>query len=105
MNQIDQICQMWRPAPFLFIRDLLIKRGANVFYNDPYIPYLKKSRKYNFGLTSSKLTERFLKEMDAVIIITDHSSYDYQWILENSNLIIDTRDAINSPNKGRVVKA
>ena len=105
MNQTDEICQMWRLDPFLFIRDLLIKRGANVFYNDPYISYLKKSRKYNFGLTSSKLTERFLKEMDAVIMITDHSSYDYQWILENSNLIIDTRNAINSPNKEKVIKA
>ena len=94
-----------RESPAYAIMDLLIKRGANVFYNDPYIPYLKKSRKYDFGLTSSKLTERFLKEMDAVIIITDHSSYDYQWILENSNLIIDTRDAINSPNKGKVIKA
>ncbi|MCD6213395.1 MAG: hypothetical protein J7J46_00275 [Candidatus Desulfofervidus sp.] len=41
--------------------------------------------------------------MNEVIIITDHSSYDYQWILENSNLIIDTRDAINSPNKEKVI--
>jgi len=94
-----------RESPAYAIMDLLIKRGANVFYNDPYIPYLKKSRKYNFGFTSSKLTEKFLKEMDAVIIVTDHSSYDYQWILENANLIIDTRNAINSPNKGKVIKA
>jgi len=94
-----------RESPAYAIMDLLIKRGANVFYNDPYIPYLKKSRKYDFGLTSSKLTEKFLKEMDAVIIITDHSSYDYQWILENANLIIDTRNAINSSNKGKVIKA
>ena len=43
--------------------------------------------------------------MNEVIIITDHSSYDYQLILENSNLIIDTRDAINSPNKEKVIKA
>jgi len=41
--------------------------------------------------------------MNEVIIITDHSSYDYQWILENSNLIIDTRDAINSPKKEKVI--
>ena len=41
--------------------------------------------------------------MNEVIIITDHSSYDYQLILENSNLIIDTRDAINSPNKEKVI--
>ena len=41
--------------------------------------------------------------MNEVIIITDHSSYDYQLILENSNLIIDTRDAINSPKKEKVI--
>ena len=92
-----------RESPAYAIMDLLIKRGVNVFYNDPYIPYLKKSRRYDFGLTSSKLTEKFLKGMDAVIIVTDHSSYDYQWILENSNLIIDTRDAINSPKKEKVI--
>ena len=94
-----------RESPAYAIMDLLIKRGARIFYNDPYIPKLKKSRKYDFGLTSKPLTEKFLKEMDLIIIVTDHSSYDYQWILENANLIIDTRNAINSPNKGKVIKA
>jgi len=94
-----------RESPAYAIMDLLIKRGARIFYNDPYIPKLKKSRKYDFGLTSKPLTEKFLKEMDLIIIVTDHSSYDYQWILENANLVIDTRNAINSPNKGKIIKA
>jgi len=43
--------------------------------------------------------------MDLIIIVTNHSSYDYQWILENANLIIDTRNAIKHPNRRKVIKA
>lgn len=69
------------------------------------IPKLKKTRKYDFGLTSKPLTKKLLKEMDLIIIVTNHSSYDYQWILENANLIIDTRNAIKHPNRRKVIKA
>lgn len=94
-----------RESPAYVIIDLLKKRGARIFYNDPYIPKLKKTRKYDFGLTSKPLTKKLLKEMDLIIIVTNHSSYDYQWILENANLIIDTRNAIKHPNRRKVIKA
>lgn len=80
-----------RESPAYAIMDQLIKRGAEILYNDPYIPYIKKSRKYDFGLRFIPLSKELLKEVDAVLLITDHSDYDYEWILENSNLIIDTR--------------
>ena len=80
-----------RESPAYAIMDQLIKRGAEILYNDPYIPYIKKSRKYDFGLRFTPLSKELLKEVDAVLLITDHSDYDYEWILENSNLIIDTR--------------
>ena len=80
-----------RESPAYAIMDQLIKRGAEILYNDPYIPYIKKTRKYDFGLKSTPLSEELLKEVDAVLLITDHSDYNCEWILENSNLIIDTR--------------
>ena len=62
--------------------DQLIKREAKVLYNDPYIPYIKKTRKYDFGLISTPLSKELLKEVDAVLLITDHSDYNYEWILD-----------------------
>lgn len=89
------------------IMDLLVKRRAKVSYHDPYIPYLKKSRRYNFGLKSEKLSEQLLKDMDAVVIVTDHSSYDYSWIVQHAPLVIDTRNAIKNLIKDteKVIKA
>jgi UDP-N-acetyl-D-glucosamine dehydrogenase len=95
-----------RESPAYVIMDLLIKRGAEVSYNDPHIPYLKKSRKYNFGLTSQPVIEEFLKEVDAVIIVTDHSNYDYQKILKAADLIIDTRGVYKGDRDNeKVIKA
>jgi UDP-N-acetyl-D-glucosamine dehydrogenase len=73
--------------------ELLMERGARVAYNDPFIPRLKPTRKYRFDLVSTELTEESLKSFDAVVIVTDHSAYDYQWIVKNAQLVIDTRNA------------
>ena len=96
-----------RESPAYAVMDHLTKRGAKVFYNDPYVPYPKRSRKYNFGFKSQALKEKLLEEMDAVVIVTDHSSYDYPWILKHSKLIMDTRNAIKNPLKDnkKVIKA
>lgn len=93
-----------RESPGYVVMDLLIKRGASILYNDPYIPRLKKSRKYDFGLTSEPLTEELLRKVDAVIIITNHSHYDYNWILNHTPLIIDTRGVFKDGVK-KVVRA
>jgi UDP-N-acetyl-D-glucosamine dehydrogenase len=82
-----------RESPGYIIMKLLSEKGAIVSYNDPWIPVLKKTRKYNFQKKSIPITQEVLQGMDAVIIITDHSAYDYAEIVKHSNLIIDTRNA------------
>ncbi|MBS3819345.1 nucleotide sugar dehydrogenase, partial [bacterium] len=94
-----------RESPSLKILSLFQKRGARVAYNDPYVPHSSGHRDYpDLNMSSVELTEKKLKEYDAVVVATDHSLYDYGWILENSNLIIDTRNVIKKKRKN-VVKA
>ncbi|MCU0587084.1 MAG: nucleotide sugar dehydrogenase [Syntrophobacteraceae bacterium] len=96
-----------RESPSYAIMDLLLERGAQIFYNDPHIPKLKPGRKHQYRLESVELSEELLREMDAVMILTDHSAYDYGWIAEHSTLVIDTRNATKHVTKGygRIVKA
>ena len=81
-----------RETPALSIMELLRKKGAVLFYHDPYIPILPSFRKYYFKLKSSPLTQELLQRMDAVVVVTDHSVIDYSWIVKHSPLIIDTRN-------------
>jgi UDP-N-acetyl-D-glucosamine dehydrogenase len=90
-----------RESPALKVIDILENNyNCIVDYNDPYIPKSPKFRKYNILKESVELTEQNLKKYDVVIIITDHSVYDPDFIAENSNLVIDTRNLIkkNYPN-------
>jgi len=94
-----------RESPALKIISLLQNKGAKVSYNDPYVNQSYGHRAYpGLGLKSVALTGKMLKEFDAVIIATAHSDYDFEWITENSSLIIDTRNAIKK-KKNNVVKA
>lgn len=94
-----------RESPSLKIISLLQKKGAIVSYNDPYVPQSFGHRDYpGLKLKSVRLSEKKLKEFDAVVIATDHSKYDYDWIVKNSFLVIDTRNAIKKKRKN-VVKA
>ncbi len=96
-----------RESPAFRIMELLMSEGANVDYNDPYIPILPKGRRYKFDKKSVELTEKNLKSYDICIIVTNHSCYDYKSILDNSNLIVDTRGVYrtNSLRKGKIWKA
>ena len=82
-----------RESPGYAIMKMLLEKGATVNYNDPWIPKLHTTRKYNFQMESTPITREILAEMDAVIIVTDHSDYDFAEIVEYSKLIIDTRNA------------
>jgi len=94
-----------RESPALKIISLLQNKGAKVSYNDSYVPQSYGHRDYpGLELKSVALTEKMLKEFDAVIIATAHSDYDFEWIAENSSLIIDTRNAIKK-KRNNVVKA
>ncbi len=82
-----------RESPGYTIMEMLLEKGAIVSYNDPWIPVLKQTRKYHFQKKSIPITPEMLQEMDAVVIIVDHSAYDFADIVKHSNLIIDTRNA------------
>lgn len=82
-----------RESPSLKLIELLIAKGASVSYNDPYVPELPTTRKYNYKLTSVDLTKENLGKYDLVLLSTDHTNYDYKFINENSGLILDTRNA------------
>ncbi|UCC39927.1 MAG: nucleotide sugar dehydrogenase [Candidatus Aminicenantes bacterium] len=94
-----------RESPSLKIISLLREKGAMVSYNDPYATQSSGYRDYpGLKLKSVSLSERKLKEFDAVIISTAHTDYDYEWIVKNSSLVIDTRNAVKKKRKN-VVKA
>jgi UDP-N-acetyl-D-glucosamine dehydrogenase len=95
-----------RESPSLKLIELLMQKGAHVDFNDPYIPRTKKMRHYDLKKTSVPLTKESLKTYDCVIIATDHSSYDYGFILKHALLIVDTRNAMKGlAHRGKVVKA
>ena len=81
-----------RESPAYKLMELLCQRGAEISYNDPYIPTLRPSRKYNFGLISVPLTEGNLTRSDCVLVVTDHDVYDSAFILQHARLIVDTRN-------------
>jgi UDP-N-acetyl-D-glucosamine dehydrogenase len=90
-KNIDDI----RESPALKIMDLLIKKGVEVDYSDPFIPVLPETRHYNFKKQSIELNEENIQKYDALIISTDHDSFDRDKILKFAKLIIDTRNMFN----------
>ena len=96
-----------RESPSIELIELLRQKGAKVDYNDPYIPKTHKQRQHNLGMTSKKLSAKMLAAYDIVLISTDHTDYDYDWIVKNAKLVVDTRNATAKVRKGRrkIVKA
>jgi UDP-N-acetyl-D-glucosamine dehydrogenase len=97
-----------RESPGFELMDLLLGKGAIVSYNDPLIPQLPKMRRYpQLSMSSVPLTAELLAQQDAVLIATDHSAYDFRWIVANSALVVDTRNATRNVAVGRekIVKA
>ena len=90
-----------RESPALRIMELLTERGARVDYHDPYFPRLHKMRRYDFRLSSVDLTPEALSGYDAVVIVTDHSSYDYDSIVRHARLVLDTRNATSNVRENR----
>ena len=96
-----------RESPSLEIAEMLLKKGASVTYNDPYVPALAANgRHLLLHLQSQELTADYLARQDCVLIATDHTSYDYPWIVSNSSLLVDTRNATNNlGDRTKVVRA
>ena len=96
-----------RESPSIELIELLEKKGAKVDYNDPYIPQTHKMREHNLKMKSKTLSAAMLKSYDVVLISTDHSCYDYKWIVKNAKLVVDSRNATAKVKSGRskIVKA
>lgn len=94
-----------RESPSLKLITMLQKKGARVEYNDPYVPKTHKMRDYDLRMSSVPLTEKNLRKYDCVLISTDHSIYDYAFIVKHSKLIIDTRNATGKIRLKKIVRA
>jgi len=95
-----------RESPSLKLIELLKQKEAHVEYNDPYILKTHKMRMYDLKMESVPLTKETLRKYDCVVIATDHSCYDYEFIVNNAQLIVDTRNATKgTKNKANIVKA
>ncbi|MFC2136279.1 nucleotide sugar dehydrogenase [Bacteroidota bacterium] len=96
-----------RESPSLKLIELLREKGAEVDYNDPYVPKLPHTRKYKFEMESIPLTPESIKSYDLILLSTDHDDYDYDFIKQHAKLVIDTRNAFkqNGLTNGKVVKA
>ena len=92
-----------RESPSLSIFSRLIKLGANVNYSDPFFDKFPNTRKYSYNKSSVQLKPDILSDHDLVVILTNHSEYDYEMIYKHSKKIIDTRGVFPSDNK--VVRA
>jgi len=97
-----------RESPGFELMELLLQKGAVVQYNDPYIPNLPVMRHYPHDrMSSQELTADYLQSLDCVLIVTDHSAYNWSWIAQHAPLIVDTRNAMRgviSP-VGTIVRA
>jgi len=91
-----------RESPAITIIEALQKHGALVSYNDPYFPKIGKGRKYD--LQMQRVPLEALGEYDCVVIVTDHSDYDYQKIVDESQLVVDTRNATAGICSPRIVR-
>lgn len=97
-----------RESPSLILYELLQKYGAHVDYHDDYVKQIPPTREHKNleGLKSVKLSSSNLKKYDALLISTDHSYINYKFLSKNSDLIIDTRNAMdNIQGNAKVVKA
>ena len=91
-----------RESPSLTIIELLRDKGAIVSYNDPYFPIVGQGRHYALNMTNTPLEN--LEQYDAVMIVTDHSSYDYPAIVEKAQLVVDTRNATKGIDSPKIVR-
>ena len=92
-----------RESPSVHLIELLIKKGAVVEYNDPYVLRIPKLRGHNLNMKSVELKE--ISGYDCILIATNHSSYNYKWIVDNSQLVVDTRNATSRIKSKNIVKA
>jgi UDP-N-acetyl-D-glucosamine dehydrogenase len=87
------------------IMHLLSENGATVDYNDPYIPEIMSVREYKQFVGRKSVPLENLNQYDLAIILTDHSSYNYEAIVEQSKIVVDTRNACGKIKSDKIIKA
>ncbi|HEX2909697.1 MAG TPA: nucleotide sugar dehydrogenase [Chloroflexia bacterium] len=87
-----------RETPAIRVIELLEKDGAQVSYHDPHVPQFEEN---HLKMSSIELSAEALAEADCVVLVTDHSAYDYNFIVSNARLLVDTRNATLNVNEGR----
>jgi UDP-N-acetyl-D-glucosamine dehydrogenase len=91
-----------RESPSFDLLELLLKRGADMSYSDPHVPTLPSMRHFDLpAMQSQTLTPDYLQSLDAVLIATDHTTFDYDLIVKHAPLVIDTRNATASVQANR----
>ncbi len=91
-----------RESPSFVLLEMLLARGGVVTYNDPHISKLPEMRHHDVpDMSSTELTPKFLAAQDCVVIATDHSAYDYDFVVKHAPLILDTRNATKNVKKCR----
>jgi UDP-N-acetyl-D-glucosamine dehydrogenase len=91
-----------RESPSLTIIELLQKEGVQVSYHDPYFPTIGKGRKYDLQMKCAPLEN--LGQYDCVLIVTDHSDYDFKKIVKESQLVVDSRNATKGISDPKIVR-
>jgi UDP-N-acetyl-D-glucosamine dehydrogenase len=91
-----------RESPALTVIELLHQAGAVVSYNDPFFPTVGRGRKYDLHMESTPLDD--LGGFDCVVIVTDHSTYDYEQIVRDARLVIDSRNATKGIDSEKIVR-
>jgi UDP-N-acetyl-D-glucosamine dehydrogenase len=92
-----------RESPALTIIELLQKEGANVAYHDPYFAFIGRGRKYDLRMKRAELDN--LAQYDCVLIVTDHSDYDYKRIVQEARLVVDTRNATRGIESRKIIRS
>ncbi|HEC23610.1 MAG TPA: nucleotide sugar dehydrogenase [Chloroflexi bacterium] len=87
-----------RESPALDVIRLLQERGAEVHYNDPYVPALHHE---GLDMESVELTDELLQSADCVVIVTDHTAYDWERIAQKARIIVDSRNALKNVQSPR----
>ena len=90
----------YRESPSMDIMGMLNSMGAKVSYTDPYIPEINLENKCFKG---KKLTSDCLTHQDLVVILTDHSLFDFRLVKDNAPLIYDTRNVYNGTRNGKII--
>lgn len=91
-----------RESPSLTVLELLREQGADVVYNDPYFPTVGRGRHYNLNMECTPLEK--IGDYDCVLIMTDHSDYDYKDIVRQSQLVVDSRNATKGIQSEKVFR-